>query len=47
MKPCPYPAGLQEHYHNDSLMDDGGRIDYFSVIGGAASVFNPLNLPEH
>ena len=46
MKPRPYPAGLQEHHRNGSLVDDDGQIGYLSAIGGAAPVFNPLDLPE-
>ena len=46
MKPRPYPAGLQGHHRNGSLVDDDGQIGYLSAIGGAAPVFNPLDLPE-
>ena len=46
MKPRPYPAGLQGHHRNGSLVDDDGQIGYLSAIGGAAPVFNPLDLSE-
>ena len=46
MKSRPYPAGLQGHHRNGSLVDDDGQIGYLSAIGGAAPVFNPLDLPE-
>lgn len=46
MKPRLYPAGLQGHHRNGSLVDDDGQIGYLSAIGGAAPVFNPLDLPE-
>lgn len=46
MKPRPYPAGLQGHHRNGSLVDDDGQIGYLSAIGGAAPVFNPLDLPD-
>lgn len=46
MKPRPYPAGLHGHHRNGSLVDDDGQIGYLSAIGGAAPVFNPLDLPN-
>ena len=46
MKPRPYPADLQGHHRNGSLVDDDGQIGYLSAIGEAAPVFNPLDLPE-
>lgn len=46
MKPRPYPADLQGHHRNGSLVDDDGQIGYLSAIGEDAPVFNPLDLPE-
>ena len=36
MKPPSYPACLQGHHRNGSLVDDDGQIGYLSAIGGAA-----------